>query len=181
MKVIKDTWQIILITLLITTSIFLFGYDKAFAETPEIIYRVYLDGKSIGTIASKDELEAYIDQKQEDIKKQYGVDKVYSPKGITIEKEASYNANIDTAEEIYNKIADISSFTIDGYEIVINQEEKVINNGEEARPASSTILYMTDSSFLDEAIKTIAKIFVGEEEFIAFEADTQKEIEDTGR
>jgi len=180
MKVIKDTWQIILITLLITTSIFLFGFDNAFAETPETIYRVYLDGKSIGTIVSKEELEDYIDQQQEAIKEQYGVDKVYSPKGITIEKEVSYSAEILTAKEIYEKIANESSFTIDGFEVIINQEEKVISNGEEARPASSTHIYMTDKSFLDDAIETIAKIFVGEDEFIQFEEESQKEIEDTG-
>ena len=48
-----------IIALVISSSIFFFGYRKS--ADPQEVYRVYLDGKSIGLIYSKDELENYID------------------------------------------------------------------------------------------------------------------------
>ena len=42
---------------------------------PHTLYRVYLKGESLGLINSKEELEKYIDKKQEEIKKKYNVEK----------------------------------------------------------------------------------------------------------
>ena len=48
------------------------------------VYRVYLNGKSLGIVESKEELEKYINQEQQQIKQKYGVDKVYRPKDLEI-------------------------------------------------------------------------------------------------
>ena len=69
------------ITLLIMISSFIVfstGFTKI-STTPKTYYRVYLKGESLGLIKSKKELEKFIDKKQEEIKKEYNVDKVYVP------------------------------------------------------------------------------------------------------
>ena len=75
---------VMLLTLFITTGF------TSFNKNPQKVYRVYLKGKSIGLIESKEELENYINKKQSEIKKKYNVDKVYLPKGGYTYKESSY-------------------------------------------------------------------------------------------
>ena len=67
-------------------------------------YRVYLEGKSIGFIKSKDELNKYINTQQERLKNQYKVDTIYIPNNIDIIKEITYDNKIDSITDIYNKI-----------------------------------------------------------------------------
>ena len=43
-------------------------------KEPISCYRVYLEGKSLGLITSKDELNDYINKQQEKLKNQYKVD-----------------------------------------------------------------------------------------------------------
>ena len=43
------------------------------------VYRVYLNGNSLGIIESKKELEDYVNKKQEALKEKYNVDNVYIP------------------------------------------------------------------------------------------------------
>ena len=54
------------------------GFTKVSLE-PKTVYRVYLKGKSLGIIESKDQLEKYIDKEQKEIKQKYNVKKVYLP------------------------------------------------------------------------------------------------------
>ena len=53
--------------------------NKNEGNIPIEAYRVYLDGKVIGLIESKEELENYIDKQQESLKQKYHVDKIYMP------------------------------------------------------------------------------------------------------
>ena len=53
---------------LIILALTLPGLTAFTSKTPETLYRVYLNGKSIGLIRSKEELEKYIDKKQNQIK-----------------------------------------------------------------------------------------------------------------
>ncbi len=71
------------------------------SKNPKQVYRVYLKGQSLGLINSKEELERYIDDQQQAIKKKYKVDKVYAPADLSIVKEKTYNTNVKTTKEIY--------------------------------------------------------------------------------
>ena len=101
--------KILLVLILGITLPLLSAYTKA---TPKTLYRVYLHGESIGLIESKIELEDYIDKKQNEIKKKFNVDKVYLPEDLDIEKEITFDNDISSVKKIYNKIKDISPFTI---------------------------------------------------------------------
>ena len=71
---------------------------------PKELYRVYLEGKSMGLIKSKKDLEEYIDKEQDSIKKKYKVKRVYIPADLDIEKEITYENKILSTKEIYEKI-----------------------------------------------------------------------------
>ena len=75
-------------------------YVFATLTTPKEVYRVYLKGKTIGYIKSKKELENYINNEQEKLKKRYKVDAVYIPEDVNIEKEITYYNKIDSVEAI---------------------------------------------------------------------------------
>ena len=109
----KIVLTVLLISIFLTT-----GFSKVL-QTPETVYRVYLKGESLGLIKSKKELENYIDKKQAEIKEKYGVEKVYAPTDLDIVKEFTYYDKVSTTKEIYNKIKDISPFTINGYVVTI--------------------------------------------------------------
>ena len=61
-------------------------------KVPVPLYRVYLAGESLGVIKSKQELENYIDNKQQQIKDKYKVDKVYAPTDFFIISYFFYNS-----------------------------------------------------------------------------------------
>ena len=98
--------KIILSILLIFAFLLTTGFTTK-RLTPKTVYRIYLRGESLGQITSKKELEDYIDKKQEEIKKKYGVDKVYVPSDLDIVKEITYTNKINSVEKIYQKIKDI--------------------------------------------------------------------------
>ena len=83
------------------------------------VYRVYLNGNSLGIIESKKELENYVNKKQEALKEKYNVDNVYIPQGLKIVKETTYNEKTESVQEIYNKISNEEDFTINGYTVTI--------------------------------------------------------------
>ena len=78
--------------ILLIISILLLPFSLAFTPVlltkPQTVYRVYLKGESLGLIKSKDELNKYIDKKQEGIKTKYHVDKVYAPSELKINDKA---------------------------------------------------------------------------------------------
>ena len=89
----KKTVIFAILALIISSTVFLVGYSEV--KNPITVYKVYLDGEAIGLIESKEALEAYIDQEQDEIKEKYGVDKVYLPNNLDIEKETTYSKNIN--------------------------------------------------------------------------------------
>ena len=68
---------------LLVTMVKDYGTDNK--HIPQDGYRVYLEGKSIGLIKSKDELNEYINVQQEKLKEKYHVDTIYIPNDIDIE------------------------------------------------------------------------------------------------
>lgn len=170
----KIVLTVLLISIFLTT-----GFSKVL-QTPETVYRVYLKGESLGLIKSKKELENYIDKKQAEIKEKYGVEKVYAPTDLDIVKEFTYYDKVSTTKEIYNKIKDISPFTINGYVVTIKGLNKTDASGKKVKEKNQKI-YVIDKEVFTEAIEATAKAFINENEYEAFANDAQKEIETTGK
>lgn len=153
-------------------------------ESPRQLYNVYLAGKSIGIIESKEALENYIDEKQQELKNKYHVDKVYAPNDLDIMKEITYDNKISTVEEIYKKIENIkgaSSFTIDGYKIYIKGIEKKNEDGTTTTTDDVTLYVLDKDIFTNSVTKTITA-FIDKDTYEAYLNDTQNKIEgsDTG-
>ena len=90
--------KFITIIILVLSVFFTVGFSIKI-KSPNTVYRVYLKGKSLGIIKSKTELESYIDKKQNEIKKEYGVDKVYAPEDLDIVKEITFNDNVTSVKK----------------------------------------------------------------------------------
>ncbi len=166
-----------LITLLLST-VFTTGFAKIL-QSPQTVYRVYLKGESLGLISSKVELENYIDKKEIEIKEKYGVDKVYTPTDLDIIKEITYYDEVIPVNKIYNKIKDISPFTISGYQITIKGIDTQDMEGKTIKGQSQNIYVLDKKVFIDSIDNTV-KAFIKEDDFDAFANKTQAEIIDTG-
>ena len=75
MKNNKKGWTIslILIVILSISSILLVGFKLTQNKIPNEMYAVYLDGKKIGMVWSKDEFNNYINVQEDKLKKQYNI------------------------------------------------------------------------------------------------------------
>lgn len=146
---------------------------------PQEVYRVYMEGKSLGLIKSKKSLEEYIDKEQANIKKKYGVDKVYAPDELDIQKEITYDEKISTTKTIYEKIKDSSPFTIDGYTIKIKGLTKTNSEGKKVKN-DDTIIYTLEKNTFTKAVEKTVQSFVTEEKYNDYKNNAQKEITETG-
>lgn len=169
--------SIILIILLLVCT-FSTGF-KIFSNSPQMVYRVYLAGKSLGIIKSEKELEEYIDKQQKHLKEKFGVKKVYAPDTLDIEKEYTYNERISTVKQIYEKIEDKSPFTIDGYAIKIKGVKKKGNEGQDKSTKTQTV-YVLDKKVFTDSVDNTVKSFVDPEKYQEYLDEKQDEIEETG-
>lgn len=165
-----------ILALLLSSSVFFFGYKKPY--DPQEAYRVYLDGESIGLIYSKDDLEEYINNEEESVKKQYDVDKVYIPNNLDIIKEITYNEKIESTVAIYEKIKDKSPFTIKGYKITIKGVEEITDEGNIM--TEDVIINVLDKQVFIDAVDNTIGAFIDESDYEKFLNGTQEEIKDTG-
>ncbi|MBQ2639649.1 MAG: peptidoglycan DD-metalloendopeptidase family protein [Bacilli bacterium] len=147
-------------------------------KTPRTLYHIYLKGKSIGLINSKKELEEYIDKKQKETKEKYGVDKVYAPDDLDIVKETTYNHKISSVKTIYNKIKNISPFTINGYIITIKDTNQ---KKSKKKKVKKQVIYVLDKKVFEESVDNTVKSFVSKEDYDAYKNNKQKEIKDIGK
>ena len=170
----------ILIILFLILSLFVTAGFSNVSKTPKTVYRVYLKGESLGLINSKKELEEYIDNKQEIIKHKFNVNKVYVPSDLDIKKEITYSNDIKTTKEIYDKIKDISPFTVSGYLIKIKQLNTKDSNGKIIK-GKTLKLYVIDKKIFKKSIETTVKSFIPEESYEKYANDDQSEIVDTGK
>ena len=168
----------VILILIIICIMFTMGFSKLLS-TPKTVYRVYLKGESLGLISSKQKLENYIDKKQAEVKEKYNVNKVYAPTDLDIVKEVTYYDNVSTVKEIYEKIKDISPFTIDGYQVKIKGIDTTDSNGKTVK-GKNQYIYVIDKKIFTEAIDNTVKAFIDEKDYEAFANNTQKEIKDTG-
>ena len=167
---------LMLVITIILVCVLGFGY-KASPE-PNNYYEVYLDDKSLGTIASKEDLENYIDENGSYYKNKFDVDKVYSPKGLQIKKLTTYNGDVDSVSDIYRKISKKESFTVKGYEFVIKRE--LAEDEKEDAKLTTQSVYVLDKNVFKKAVEALIRTFVGEDEYKAYIEDNQVEIDTTG-
>lgn len=173
-KVILYVTISIIISALITSLL-----PKKQTGVPKEVYRVYIEGKSLGLIKSKNALEKYIDKEQKSIKEKYGVKKVYAPDELDIEKELTYDEKIYSTKQIYEKIKDISPFTIDGYTMKIKGLTKTNSDGKKVKGEDKYIYTLNRKTFTKAVEKTV-KSFITEDKYNAYKNKTQKEIKETG-
>lgn len=178
-KLSNKTIGYTILSALISAALLFVGFDNTDNIIPQEVYRVYLEGKSIGLIKSKEELENYINQEQELLKEKYNVDKVYLPKDLDIVKEVTYDEKINSTEYIYNKIKDITPFTINGYIISIKGITEKNDAGEEYTTPTETI-YVLDKNLFTASVDKTIRSFIPSEEYDRFINENQAEIVDTG-
>ena len=145
-------------------------------------YKVYIDGKDIGLINDKEELNKYINEKQEEIRKKYLVDNVYVPNNIDVVKDLTYSNEIEKVSDIYDKIQENNPFTIEGYEITIDRtnSEEYVNDDNVESVDKITKIYSLRKEDFEEAIKNALLSFVTLEDYEAFVNGTQTPIRETG-
>ena len=134
------------------------------------VYRVYLNGNSLGIIESKKELENYVNKKQEALKEKYNVDNVYIPQGLKI------------VQEIYNKISNEEDFTINGYTVTITdmKESEKDQKGDTSTQKIKEYLYILDEKILREAVNEVVKSFVNDSEYEDYLNETKKDPKSIG-
>ena len=168
--------KIISIAVILLSFFFTTGFVK---KEPRTVYRVYLKGQSLGLIKSKTSFENYIDTKQEEIKKEYNVDKVYVPADLDIVKEITFDNNLKSNKEIYEQIKDVSPFTINGYTIKIKGIDSKDSEGHTVKGKTKTI-YVLDKKVFTSSVEKTVQSFIPPEDYKSYANNTQKEIQDTG-
>ena len=160
MVVNKSKWSfgLVVFVLLASFSVFVLTFKRSLNKEPQEVYSVYLDGKMIGNVLSKDSFEDFINTREEELKKKYKVDNVYTPKGVEIKKNVTYSSNVDTDEDIYNKIISNKKFTIDGVEITITDTSEEEKNKTEK-------IYVLSKDIFDKAIENTILAFVDKEQY----------------
>ena len=213
----------IITCLILGVILFVICFDYNKRDYPNEFYNVYLDGKLLGVIDSKNALENYINAKAnhfinvEEVTTTYCetdktleqiiidenlqpiidsskdtkyyqnedgincldiiiedgdlIEDVYTPKGLNIEKILTFSGNLNTVEEIYEKIVNLKSFTIKGYQFSIkstNEEKENVN------------VYVTDKNIFEQAVNKMIETYVGKERYEQYLSDGQKPIETVG-
>lgn len=169
---------IIFVFLALVLSSVVFFTKKVIAETPRELYRVYLEGETIGYIKSKEKLEDYIDKEQSELKEKYEIDKVFPPNNLDIMKEITYNQKVSKEEDIYEKIKEKSPFTIKGYIITIEGVEEMTEEGNVKE--EDKIVYVLNKDLFTNSVLKAMTAFISEESYFKFMNDTQPEIKTTG-
>lgn len=169
---------IIFVFLALVLSSFVFFTKKVLAETPRELYRVYLEGETIGYIKSKEKLENYIDEEQSELKEKYEIEKVFPPNNLDIMKEITYNQKVTKEEEIYEKIKEKSPFTIKGYIITIEGVEEMTEEGNVKE--EDKIIYVLNKELFTNSVLKAMTAFIPEDSYLKFINDTQPEIKSTG-
>lgn len=164
LTIIAFSLSLILVVLDSTTNVY-YGAKK--------VYRVYLDGKSIGLIKSKEELENYIDEEQQALKDEYNVERVYAPNGLKIKEEITYNENIMETKNLYEKIKETENFTIPGYKVTITPSE--YDDKKE-----DIYIYLLNKNIFQNAVNETIKSFIDEEKYQLYLEENQPEITNTG-
>ena len=164
---------IILLSLLLTSS-----YRKNLE--PKEYYEVYIDGEVIGVVNSKKALEDYIDKNNDIYKRKYHVNKIYSPNGLSIEKNLTYKGKISSVKEIYDIIQKERPFTIEGYQFTVTSKVTNDKKDEKKEESKVTKILVTKKDLFDTAVTNLFKTYVGTDNYKAYLEETQTPITTTG-
>lgn len=174
----------VVITFFISIIVFFMGVKIKEEGIPNNLYKVYLDGEVIGLIENKEELLNLIDKEQSSIKEKYNVDKVYPPSGLDIQDVVTYENNIESSINVYEKIKDTEPFTVSGYEVTIKypKKEEASETDEkieekEKEPVTMNVLNKKD---FEEGFYNTVAAFVGSEVLDKYNKGTQAEVIETG-
>ena len=162
--------SLVLVTILLSTAVFLLGFNNKENLEPSTFYQIYLDDQILGVIKSKASLEKYIDEKGNSIKEKYNVDTVYPPNGLEIRKITTYNGKFDDIKAVYKKIEKLKPFTIEGYQFLIKNEDAAKNN----------VIYVNNKDIFEVAMKKAITTFVGKDNYELYLTDTQVGIKTIG-
>lgn len=162
----------VIVIILLGICIFGLGFTNYNNRVAVDVYKVYVDGEVIGALKDKDSFDDYINKKEEAIKEKYGVDKLYMPNGVTIKKVTTYDSKVDSNSEIYEKIVELEQFTIKGTIIKISKSDD--------EDYETKYIYTLNKSIFDEAVVSLIKSFVDDEDYENYMAGSQKDIVDTG-
>lgn len=178
----------VLIVILAILSIFLLGFKLVPNKTPKEVYAIYLNGKKIGIVKSKDEFDNYINKQEEKLKEKYQVSKIYTPKGVEIKKIVTYENKFDSNEDIYKMLVKEQNFTIRGVIIEITpdtsikkeSEEESKESKQESEEAKKIIINVTSKDIFDESVTDLVKAFIDEKTYNLYMEGNQPQINDTG-
>ena len=171
----KISISLVLVVIISISSIFLLGFKLTQNKIPNEVYAIYLQGKKIGTVKSKDEFNEYINKQEEKLKQQYNVNEIYTPKGVEIKKYITYDNKTNSNEEIYKILVASENFTVKGVVIEINKTSS--NENEENEKININLL---NKEIFDNAIVDIIKAFINDKDYEAFMNSTQEPITDIG-
>ncbi len=163
----KITFWSVLFTIILSVLVFFIGYNKENLASTQKLYQVYLSGEKIGVIADEEALYKLIDEEQEELKKEYGVSKIYPPAGLKIVPVYTYNKTVDSINQIYELIKNKEPFTIEGYEVTIKNEKPIK-------------IYLLNKGDLDVAIRSTVESFIDKENLDKYISSTQEKITDEG-
>ncbi len=158
---------------LLTFFVALLAFNYKVNSNPNLFYQVYLNGKVLGTIGSKAELESYIDKKNKEYKEKFGVKTVYAPNGLQIKKIETYKGNTSSVKDIYNKIAKTDPFTIKGYQFILKKNKDIEND-------KDVVIYTLSKDTFNKAVESTINTFVGTENYKNYLEKNQTEINETG-
>lgn len=176
---LKDKIIIFLISAITAVGLILGGFVDKYYDEAKVAYQVYLNGEKLGLIESKDALYDIINNKQESIKKKYGVESVYPPNGFDIEKLLTYENEISDTESIYNKIEELDDFTVKGYIVTIKSED-VDDEGNEINKEIK-VNVLKKEVFENAVNNFVLSFFEDEKMYYDYMNNTQEEIVDTGK
>lgn len=167
----KDKVITILICSIIAVLMIVIEITSHEYAKPKSVYQVYLNGEKIGLINDSEELFSLINEEQKDIKQQYNVSNVYPPLGFEVEKYTTYDENITTAQNIYEKIKNQDDFTIEGYQITISNEDD----------DKDIVINVLDEDVFKNALKDVVVAFISEDDFNNYINNKQSQIVETGQ
>ena len=167
MKLKEILITFIICVVILVIYIFVGNYKTVDSKINKL-YKVYLNNNLIGVIYNKEKLYALIDEKQQTIKDKYDVTNVYPPNGLQVVESYTYNGNINSLDEVYQKVEETQDFTVYGYEVKFS---KTTDHEEFS-------IFILDKEVLEKALRDFILVFISEEEFNNYMAGTQGSLED---
>lgn len=131
------------------------------------LYQVYLEGKTIGYIKDDNELYDLINQEQQSIKEEYQVESVYPPSSFNIVKINTFDNELTSVNDIYEKIEKEDNFTIKGYIITIKSTD------EDKKDITINVI---NKELFENALYNFVTAFVTEEDYRDYLNNTQEDL-----